>query len=500
MEEEPSDEHFFLLNPRILFQSDQGSEPDSHSSGSISLSRSDSTNTGSDVEDRTHFDTFDWQDAIPGNGWTPQTLARSSQGSTASTPSVSSSPRGKPLKASPDSLLVPSIEAALGARCRCRIGVQGRNCMALFDAGDIFRLRHARMKMSGTEVIAQRHADLTNALEVTTCPSDCRIRVNGHSICLQAYCMVYNTNYASMKRTWRNLCHGIHGQQSMGRPRGYSGGVMSTARGMQAYAWLKSWLEISADQDPVGQQYKYTINFIGPADLYEEYIADFLANRVGVAETTLSGRAFSRLWSYFKRVEKVRVRRKANTTTKCSSRFPQQKKHPASPPPIQSFFVALGCFRNWFMDGLIIAYVGCDELRASSLDPTKTRVELKQIHCARAEHRKDIETLRLLYVNDTQRAKVDHTFQTIAFDGTNSNSCNCPQNWRSEVRGEAADKTYVPQKIQSVLIHGRALLFYIVSPFVHHGMDLTVSCLVDSLAYLDPRTNIVRFQFDGRSS
>ena len=102
-----------------------------------------------------------------------------------------------------------------------------------------------------------------------------------------------------------------------------------------------------------------------------------------------------------------------------------------------------------------------------------------------------------MYVNDTQRAKVDHTFQTIAFDGTNSNSCNCPQNWRSEVRGEASDKTYVPQKIQSVLIHGRALLFYIVCPFVHHGMDLTVSCLVDALSYLDPRTNIVRFQFDG---
>jgi hypothetical protein len=38
-------------------------------------------------------------------------------------------------------------------------------------------------------------------------------------------------------------------------------------------------MEISADQDPVGQQYKYTINFIGPADLYEEYIADFEANR-----------------------------------------------------------------------------------------------------------------------------------------------------------------------------------------------------------------------------
>ena len=335
-DEEPSDEHFFLLNPRILFQSDESCQSDGDSSGSSLSGSDDPTNSLSDRDygDGGDGDTFDWNDAIPGNGWTPQALVRSSQGSIASTPSVSSSPR-KPLKVSPDSLLVPSIEAALGARCRCRLGDQGRNCMSLFDAGDLFRLRHARSKMSATEVIVQRHVDLNKALEVATSPSDCRMRVNGHNICLQAYCMVYNTNFASMKRTLRNLSQGIHGQQAMGRPRGSSGGVMSSARGMQAYAWLKTWMEISADQDPVGQQYKYTINFIGPADLYEEYIADFAANRVGVAETTLSGRAFSRLWSHFKRSEKIRVRRKANTTTKCSSR-PSPSLTPlllTSPPP-----------------------------------------------------------------------------------------------------------------------------------------------------------------------
>ena len=238
MDEEPSDEHFFLLNPRVLFPSDENSQSDGYTSDSV-LSRSDdlaNSLSDQDYDDGRDLDTFDWEDAIPGNGWTPQTLVRSSQGSTASTPSVSSSPRGKPLKVSPDSLLVPSIEAALGARCRCRIGVQGRNCMSLFDAGDIFRLRHARMKMTGTEIIVQRHGDLNKALELGTSPSECRIRVNGHSICLQAYCMVYNTNFASMKRTWRNLTQGRHGQQAMGRPRESSGGVMSTARGMKAYA------------------------------------------------------------------------------------------------------------------------------------------------------------------------------------------------------------------------------------------------------------------------
>jgi hypothetical protein len=134
-----------------------------------------------------------------------------------------------------------------------------------------------------------------------------------------------------------------------------------------------------------------------------------------------------------------------------------------------------------------------------SLDPSKTRSERNDIQRARAEHRKEVYTLRQLYVADTQRAKVDCTFQTIAFDGTNSNSCNCPQNWRSAVRGEAQEGTYVPQKIQSVLIHGKALIFYVVPPFVAPGMDLTVSCLVDALKYVDPRTKVVRFQFDGET-
>lgn len=105
--------------------------------------------------------------------------------------------------------------------------------------------------------------------------------------------------------------------------------------------------------------------------------------------------------------------------------------------------------------------------------------------------------LRQLYIDDTQRAKHDYTFQTITFDGTNSSSCNCPQSWRAMVHDEAQDGTFVPQKIQSVLIHGVCLLFYIVPPFVANGMDLTVSCLVDAMQHVDPRTRTIRFQYDG---
>jgi len=88
----------------------------------------------------------------------------------------------------------------------------------------------------------------------------------------------------------------------------------------------------------------------------------------------------------------------------------------------------------------------CDELLARSRDPKATREELGRIREARIVHHMEITELRQLYVNDTQRAKHDMVFQTIAFDGTNSNTCNCPQTWRAAVRGEAADGTFVPQK------------------------------------------------------
>ncbi len=62
---------------------------------------------------------------------------------------------------------------------------------------------------------------------------------------------------------------------------------------------------------------------------------------------------------------------------------------------------------------------------------------------------------------------------------------------------EQASDSCVEQKIQSVLIHGVALCFYVAVPFVPKGMDLTVSVLLDALLLLPPEVQFVRFQFDG---
>ena len=276
-------------------------------------------------------DEFDWREAVPGNVWSPHALASSqssSCGSSKSTLSPTGSLLGKRTRVpgNPDALSQGSIEAALGASCGCRVSERGRSCMSSFNIGDVFRLRHGRHKMAFSEAMAMKSSDLQQALVNGT--AACRLNVEGKQVCLQAYCMLYNLNWSSMRRSWAALVYG-RGRGVMGRPRGSSGGVLSSPKGLQAYSWLKAWMEVAGDEDPVGLKYKYVVNYVLPADLYEEYCADHLTYQVHGSDETLSCRAFARVWALFKKDERVRVRRKANTTTKC-----QGNPIPSPCPPL----------------------------------------------------------------------------------------------------------------------------------------------------------------------
>lgn len=62
---------------------------------------------------------------------------------------------------------------------------------------------------------------------------------------------------------------------------------------------------------------------------------------------------------------------------------------------------------------------------------------------------------------------------------------------------DTPENSFVEQKIQTVLIHGKALNMYVAMPFMECGASLTVSTILDSLEHIDPRVETVRFQFDG---
>ena len=116
------------------------------------------------------------------------------------------------------------------------------------------------------------------------------------------------------------------------------------------------------------------------------------------------------------------------------------------------------------------------------------------------DHHQTIHELRAFYMNAISRAANDDTFQTVIYDGSDTNSCKCPHRWRQHMRNEAESNTFIEQKIQTVLIHQRKLLFFMAPEFVPRGGNLTASCVLASLPYIGPEVRVVRFQHDGKRS
>ena len=141
----------------------------------------------------------------------------------------------------------------------------------------------------------------------------------------------------------------------------------------------------------------------------------------------------------------------------------------------------------------------CDELRKRSIN-AKSNSELLQIREFFQNHRNRIRQLRMFYMQDIQRSQNDPTFQTIAFDGSDTRTCRCPQRWRAMLHNDTPENSFVEQKIQTVLVHGKALNMYVAMPFMECGASLTVSTILDALEYVDARVETVRFQFDGNKA
>jgi len=214
------------------------------------------------------------------------------------------------------------IETILGQQCSCARIVGGRACMDNFDFGAVSGLRYARGRLGAAAEYDLRWKNLLAAAERST--RSCRVLLEGKSICLRAYCMVFDCNESSMRRSWSKVKQGL-GIRSMGRPKGSHVNpdpIGENVLKQSCYAWLKAWAEVIADVDPVAIKYKLAVNFVRSQDLYAEYVRHYNSNSVMLTDAPLSFRRFCVVWQFFQREEKIRVRRKANTTTKCSGYHP----------------------------------------------------------------------------------------------------------------------------------------------------------------------------------
>ena len=345
-----------------------------------------------------------------------------------------------------------------GVTCPCARLVGGKNCLSHFSIGDIYGLRFANRNLSAQDEYGNRQRVLQQAVQLNK--DKCMIAIKGHLVCLTAYCLIFDYNRTSMSRSWRRILRGI-GVQSTGRPKGSKASEIpfNDPRALLALEWLRVWIDSFAETSPVGLKCQKSINYILVGDMYNEYLKDQARRTVYIDSNPISEKLFRKVWNHLKQADGIHVRRNANASTKCDM---------------------------------------CDELHKRYIDINATKQDLENIRHQRTLHIACIMNLRSYYMADVERAMRDYRFQTVAFDGTNSNTCKCPLSWRSQMRDEQPEGTYLQQKIQSVLIHGKVLVFYVVPPYVANGMNLSVSTVLDSLQYLDPRTEVVRFQFDGK--
>ncbi len=364
------------------------------------------------------------------------------------------------------SLQYESCEAALHHACSCGNMRNGVHCLSKFKSpGEILDARLQHYDRTPKEEYRLRLHDINEALKFKRAEEKSYIIVTlksgqNYKVCFSSYAALLQIPPKSFWRTVGQVKNYNKPPASIGRPQGHDkdSDPIGSLKTEECLEWIRKWAEMICDESPTGDDWAISIDPVDVKEVHEEYDGWFRASHFFAHEKPTSFTSFNRVWKHWLKVDRVKIRNKSNTTTKCMK---------------------------------------CEDLRSRARAIGVTAKDLENIKMERKKHRDEIRALREFYHRDVQRANSDPTFASIIFDGTDSSYCICPQSWRGMVRMEQATDTFVEQKIQSVLIHGVGLYFYVVVPFVSKGMDLTVSVLLDALTVIPPEVQYIRFQFDG---
>ena len=373
-------------------------------------------------------------------------------------------------------------------QCKCGQSRDMPYCMSMFSPGNILDKRITRFGMTPAEDSIRRKECLQEAVN----HGRARFAVGeGDSklVCMKAYCELYGYCYTYVQRLFQKMKNGVvHG--NVGRPtvaRDSSGDtILLTAVTMRMKTWIEGWIQLTAEHQPVNIKYNYVMGFHFSSELYRMYTNRYLSESALTFPKPPSQSTFKKMFNKVMKDMKVYVRHKKNITEKC------QGKH------------SWDCMHTWKLTKTSHStHVGRAECKViiQSLNVTNlTREKRQSLEIARVAHSKKIQALRQCYEQDIITARSDDGFATITTDGTNSEVSGCPQGWRAEVHGENTNtKQQVQQKIQSVLIHGRCLQFYVFTPVTQSGMNMTCSVLLKAMLQLDGRVKKVRLQVDGEN-
>ncbi len=224
------------------------------------------------------------------------------------------------------------IENAMKRQCSCsKFGkFSMKSCHSQFNYGELCNLRRERTLMDQS---AERMKCIQELSQAMKHPNEkvlvgCTGVIPYRECCIGGYILAYGLSRATIYRLRNSLKMNVDPNAGAGRPKKTREdleddkifGPSSTGH-EYIEAWLNEWLEVEADKDPVGNDCLYTLDLVESKDVYEEFVADYKANTVFEGSRITSQRSFKRVWDAWITKNRIRIRDKKNTTTKCTCEF-----------------------------------------------------------------------------------------------------------------------------------------------------------------------------------
>ena len=219
-------------------------------------------------------------------------------------------------------LIKDKIDDILTKRCPCfKLSSGNNNCIEQFSYDEVNKIRLEIVILGAQGSIDARRRDaragiLRNEhLGIRKCTPS----LLGRTVCMKAYAMLTGHSYTSMsadnKRIYADCAF-----QKIGRPqksllKSKPDKMPSTQKAQFFLAWLHEWLNYNADSHPTGHEHSWSINYIRKRELYSEYQQRMQA--AGTPELVPSMQTIYRVWNYFIESERIYVRMKCRTSTKC---------------------------------------------------------------------------------------------------------------------------------------------------------------------------------------
>ena len=211
---------------------------------------------------------------------------------------------------------IDNIVTAQESPCSCVKGEWTQSCPSRFETWEILKLRTQRLSVRLKEQIQSRNRVILSGYDNLNLHHRCRPTLLHRQVCLKGYCIVMGWNYNS-------VCNGLKALRSrdqysvvpIGKPTArFRRKAIITE---ECKSWIMGWVHVTADHDPTGEQYCYSINFVHLGNLHKIYSRETRTSDFLQTTAVASERTFRRQFKAVCEEERVRIRKKIHTSTKC---------------------------------------------------------------------------------------------------------------------------------------------------------------------------------------